>query len=184
MKNKSLVVFLLFAIVLGMPMIAVDNSPRSQHNTTLFNACQITVTMDSTGEIVAETEFSGSDTANIEVSVEFTPGVIIDSDNQYAQGLFGKITAWVWGYYQQYDTAYYIEKHRVDYESLLGGYLQNVDVTCIGDNVYEDVYHTYGSVVTYYEDISIVCSTRIECEVWAGWWLIGTVNIVAVIYGP
>ncbi len=184
MKRKSFVVFLLFAIVLGMPMVAVDNSHSSQHDTNLYNACQVTVTMDSNGKIVAETEFSGSDTANIEVSVEFTPSVYIDSDNQYAQGLFGKITTWVWGYYQQYDTAYYIERHRVDYESLLGGYLRNVDVTCIGDNVYEDVYHTYGSVITYYEDIDTTCSTRIYCEVWAGWFYIGYVNIIAVINGP
>ena len=109
---------------------------------------------------------------------------MLDSDSQDAIGILGKVTTWVYGYYNYLDTEYYMERHRGTYEPLLGGYLVNVEITCIGDNEYEDVYYSYGSWVTYNEDIDTVCSTRFEAEVW---WLgmrFTTVDIEAVIYGP
>ncbi|TFH11664.1 MAG: hypothetical protein E4H14_00465 [Candidatus Thorarchaeota archaeon] len=184
MKRKSIVIFLLFAIVLGMPMIAMDNSPSSQDDGMLFNAVEITASIYENGEVTFETEFYGSDTVNYEVFAEFTPSYEVDGDYQNAVGLLGEVIIWVYGYYNYLDTEYYMERHRGTYDSLLGGNLQNVIITCRGDNVYEDEYYTYGSWVTYYEDIDNVCSSRFQCDVYWGIFPFTSVDIEAVIYGP
>ena len=182
-RKKLLSVLLFFVVVLSMPLLS---SVQSVHQETqFFNGCRVTATIERDGTITVETELIGSKDIHYEVFVDFTPSYdFCDPDSQDAMGPFGKVTASVYGYYNQYDTAYSCERHIGHYESLLGGYLKNVELTCIGDNTYDDVYTTYGSFNTYYEDIDTVCSTRFEAEVWSGFWHFGDVNVVAVIYGP
>jgi hypothetical protein len=180
-KVLGLALFLVL-VISGMSMVVSSGSLPSEQSFA-HDACGFTATITSNGVQVK----MDSDSPNCKVSAVFVPAGpgLCDSDSQSAYGFAGEIHCFVDGYYYYGESYYHTERHLVTYYLIPNTELRDIELTFLGDNVYEYTCHFIPQGFTYfYEDISMVCSTHFECSVW---WLgiyIGSVYLTAVIYGP
>jgi hypothetical protein len=182
-KALGLALFLVL-VISGMSMVVSSGSLPSRQD-SLYYECSVTATITNDG-IQVQTEYTGPDSLRYNVTAVFIPSYdLVDSDSQSAYGLGGEIHCYVDGFYNYGDSHYRAERHLVTASLTPFTTLYGTEVTCIGDNIYEDTYSGIPpGYIYHYEDIYTVCSTHIECSVYWSIFYIGDVYLTAVIYGP